>query len=618
MLDHLVPTPRKVEIDTVDLAAPPAVVWDHVRNGDLGDSPFVRALFALRTMPSRLRRGSAPPPSGAPESRTARPPEGRSGLRIDDLHSTPDHPGFQILGDEPRELTVGAIGKVWQLDIPFVHVDGPSAYAAFAEPGWVKVAWAIRVEPLGEVASRVVFEVRVDATDDASWASFSRYWRVIGPGSHFIRHVILAELRRRFGVPYEREEERALPGDTMLPDASGQVTLGITIRASPEAIWPWLVQMGCRRAGFYAIDTLDNDGPSAREILPELQRLEVGDVIPATPDGDDGFEVLAIAPNHALVLGGLFDVDAGQQIAFASPRPPRYWHVTWAFVLERLDDVTTRLHVRARAGFSRSERLHVAWIRPVHALMQTAQLRHLAARAEGTLARDTLRDLAEGVAGAAVMTLAWLTPFLRPARSHWGLSAEDAAARRAGDELVPEPRWSWTHAVEVEADPEDVWPWIAQIGADRGGFYSYQWLENLIGCEVRNAEALHPEWAHRVGTRLVLHPKTPALRIASMEEGRSLVAFAAPDEAARGEGRTWATASWAFLVEPLGAGRCRVVSRFRTACSTDLVTRLTQGPMLLEPVGFAMDRRMLLGIRERALAMKARAAGHLTYPRPIN
>jgi hypothetical protein len=56
-------------------------------------------------------------------------------------------------------------------------------------------------------------------------------------------------------------------------------------------------------------------------------------------------------------------------------------------------------------------------------------------------------------------------------------------------------------------------------------------------------------------------------------------------------------------VEPLGAGRCRVVSRFRTACSDDLATRLMQGPALLEPVGFAMDRRMLLGIRERVLAM---------------
>lgn len=585
MLDRLVPAPRKVEVNTVDLAATPAVVWNHLRHGDLGDSPFSRALFSLRTLPSRLGGGSPEPPV----------------LRIDRLRSTPELPGFQLLAEEPpRELVVGAIGKVWQLDIPFVHVDGPEAYAAFDEPGWIKVAWAIRVEPLGEAATRVVFEVRVDATDDESWAKFARYWLVIGPGSHFIRHTLLAGLRRRFGAPDEREEERALPGDELLPDAFGQMTLGITIEATPEAIWPWLLQMGAQRGGFYAIDVLDNGGkPSAREIHPELQHLEVGEIIAATPDGDDGFEVLAIEPHRALVLGGLFDVDHGKQLRFTSPRPDPYWHVTWAFVLERLGPTTTRLHVRARAAFPDAETLHLAWIRPVHALMQTSQLRHLAARAEGRLARDTFRDVAAGVGGAAIMTLAWLTPFLRSARNHWGLSTAEAKEPRLGDDLIMEPRWSWTHAIEIDAPAERVWPWVAQIGADRGGFYSYQWLENLAGCGVRNAEAIHPEWAHATGDALVLHPKMPPLRIVAMTEGHGFVAYARPDEAARAAGRPWAAATWAFLVEPLGPGRCRVVSRFRSACSDDVATRLAQGPTLLEPIGFAMDRRMLLGIRAR-------------------
>lgn len=118
-------------------------------------------------------------------------------------------PGFQLLGEEPsRELTVGAIGQVWQLDIPFVHVDGPAAYAAFAEPGWVKVAWALRVQPRGEAGSRLSVEIRVDATDEASWARFTRYWHLIGPGSHFIRQSLLASLRRRFGAPRALVETR--------------------------------------------------------------------------------------------------------------------------------------------------------------------------------------------------------------------------------------------------------------------------------------------------------------------------------------------------------------------------------------------------------------------------
>jgi hypothetical protein len=204
------------------------------------------------------------------------------------------------------------------------------------------------------------------------------------------------------------------------------------------------------------------------------------------------------------------------------------------------------------------------------------------------------------------MTLAWLTPFLRPKRSQWGLSAQEASLPRPGDELVPEPCWSWTHAVEVDASAERVWPWVAQIGADRGGFYSYQWLENLAGCDVHNAEAIHAEWAHQAGDDLVLHPKMPPLRVVLVMPGHSLVAFAAPDETERAEGRPWAAASWAFLLEPLTMGRCRVVSRFRSACSDDFATRLVQGPTLLEPVGFAMDRRMLLGIRDRVLATASR------------
>ena len=104
MLEDLVPTPRKLEVNAVDLAAPPTVIWNHIRHADLADSPLVRALFALRTLPSRLG------------GRTAELP----GIHIDDLRSTAERPGFQLLGEEPpRELTVGAIGKVWQLDIPF-------------------------------------------------------------------------------------------------------------------------------------------------------------------------------------------------------------------------------------------------------------------------------------------------------------------------------------------------------------------------------------------------------------------------------------------------------------------------------------------------------------------
>ncbi len=473
------------------------------------------------------------------------------------------------------------------------------------------MAWAVRVLPRGERGARVEFEVRVDATTDDAWEQVRRYYRLIGPGSHFIRHAVLAGIERDLGAPDAHENDRALEGDQFLPGALAQITKGITVAATPDAIWPWLVQMGCRRGGFYSVDLLDNGAPpSAREVHAELQDLAVGDVLPATPNGDDGFEVLRLVPSRALVLGGLYDLEAGGQLPFASARPLRSWHVTWSFVLEPLDANSTRLLARARAWWPPEEALHAAWIRPVHHLMQAVQLRHLAARAEGRLGSSNWGDAVEAVEGAATMLFALLTPFLRGPRSHWGLDAEDADAPRPGDDVVPVPRWSWTHGVEIDASASEVWPWVVQVGADRGGFYSYQALENLAGCGVHNAESIHLSEAHRLGDGLVLHPKMPPMRVESLRPEHHLLAVARPDEAAMADGRPWVRVSWLFQLEPLGDARCRFVSRYRCDCSDDLATLVAMGPTFMEPVGFAMDRRMLLGVKERAEA----AARLRTHP----
>lgn len=584
-LDRLIPNPRLVDIDRVDLAAPADVVWERIRHTDLAQSPATRALFHLRTI---LDRASGAPPAHA-------------GVTLDGLRSSADAPGFQILVDDPpREVAAGAIGQVWRLRIPFVHVDGAAAFRDFATPGNVKVAWAVRVSPLGPAGSHVEVEVRVTATDDASWRTFRRYFRLIGPGSRFIRRALLGALAREFGRPSSRDDDRILPGDGWLPDAAAQMTHRIDVAATPEDIWPWLVQMGGRRAGFYSIDVLDNGGArSAREIHADWQRLTVGDVVPATPRGADGFEVLAVGPPGTLLLGGLFDPATKRQLPFTSPRPERFWQMTWAFVLEPLDARSTRVTVRVRGAFSRRERRRALWARLIHPLMQTVQLRRLAARAEGRLRRDDWRDIGEGLAGAARMAVAMVTPFLRRRRARWGVDAPAAARPLPGDDLIPSPRWSWTHGIDIDAPPAAVWPWVAQIGADRGGFYSYQWLENLAGCRLRNAEAVHPEWELGVGQGLVLHPAVPPLPIAAVDRGRYLVAHAPAPPGAKVEGRPWVEASWLFLVEPSGPGRSRLVSRYRAACSDDLGTRLSFGPAIVEPIGTEMDRRMLRGVKAR-------------------
>ncbi|MFI5076828.1 MAG: hypothetical protein ACHQRO_05775 [Vicinamibacteria bacterium] len=584
-LDSVIATPRLVEIDRVDLSAPPAQVWQRMRHAALAHSPVTRALFALRTLVDRAGTTTEPP----------------RGVRIDDLTSSSQRPGFQVLVDDPpREVVVGAIGQVWRPRIPFVHVDGADAFAAFAAPGYVKVAWAIRLSPLDEGSTHLELEVRVSATDDAAWRRFGRYFLLIGPASRYIRRSLLRALGRELGRA-EPGEDRPLAGDERLPDATRQLTHRVDIAATAAEIWPWLVQMGCRRGGFYSIDALDNGGRrSAREIHPELQGLAAGDVIPATPDGAGGFEVLDLNAPHALVLGGLYDRALGRQLPFAAARPERFWHVTWAFALQPLDGRSTRLTVRVRGAFAASERWRARWIPAAHRIMEAAQLRQLAARAEGRLPRDDWRDVVDGVGGAMRMAWAFLTPFLRGRRDRWGFDRESAARPLPGDELVPTPGWSWTHGVEIDAPPAAVWPWVAQIGADRGGFYSYQWLENLAGCRLRNAERIHPEWQVRPGGRIVLHPAVPALPIAAVDSGRFFVAHAPASADAVAAGAPWVAISWLFLVEPLDRGRSRFVSRYRVACSDSLRARLAFGPALVEPIGAEMDRRMLLGVKARA------------------
>lgn len=216
------------------------------------------------------------------------------------------------------------------------------------------------------------------------------------------------------------------------------------------------------------------------------------------------------------------------------------------------------------------------------------------------LSSTSARDVLEGLGGAVRMAFTIATPFLRGTRSHWGLDPEAAERPLPGDELVPSPRWSYTHGIEIEASAEDVWGWVAQIGATRGGFYSYAWLENIAGCDLHNAESVNPEWEMKVGDDLVMHPKAPSLKIVEVHKGRFLLAHGAADEAARAAGEPWAAASWLFFVEPLGERRCRFISRHRAASSDDLMSRLAFGRALVEPIGFAMDRRMLLGVKERA------------------
>lgn len=161
------------------------------------------------------------------------------------------------------------------------------------------------------------------------------------------------------------DDARILPGDDLVPAPSHTETRGIEIDAPPSAVWPWLVQMGYERAGWYSYDQLDMKGHSADAIMPGLQSIKVGDVLPTFPGG--GFDVRVVDEGHALAVYTDTAITAAQAAAFAASQetvplglqasgsfmrttPPDF-AASWAFVLDPLPGDRTRLIERVRVWF---------------------------------------------------------------------------------------------------------------------------------------------------------------------------------------------------------------------------------------------------------------------------
>lgn len=155
------------------------------------------------------------------------------------------------------------------------------------------------------------------------------------------------------------EVRRPLPGDALIAHPIVSLTYAITIDVPPDRVWPWLVQMGCGRAGWYSYDRLDNGGrPSSTRIQPAWQQLAIGDVLPGAPGMRDAFVVVDFLAGTMLLLGvptgqgrqvgqtPARDADAGTPAVAAAAPAVR---MTWCFLLEETTAHHTRLLTRARA-----------------------------------------------------------------------------------------------------------------------------------------------------------------------------------------------------------------------------------------------------------------------------
>jgi hypothetical protein len=196
----------------------------------------------------------------------------------------------------------------------------------------------------------------------------------------------------------------------------------------------------------------------------------------------------------------------------------------------------------------------------------------------------------------------------------WGATDEEIAALQPGDDLIGDANVTATRAITIRRSPDVVWPWIAQLGQGRGGFYSYDFLENLVGCDIHSADRVVPEWQRiSVGDEVRLAP-TSGLKVAIFEPGRALVLQGSLPIA-----RTPPfDSTWAFVLCEQPDGTTRLLSRERYGY------RRWWAPLVVEPtqaLSFVMSRKMLLGIRDRAegdslcSALESDSAAHEEFHR---
>jgi hypothetical protein len=220
------------------------------------------------------------------------------------------------------------------------------------------------------------------------------------------------------------------------------------------------------------------------------------------------------------------------------------------------------------------------------------------------IARPALEVAEAVVGGVEVALISLAAPLVRRRYVRWGATPAEVGAWMAGDELVPDPKLGYTRALTIAAPPHDVWRWLAQIGQGRGGLYSYDALENLVGCRIHSTDRVLPEHQDlAVGDLIRMGPDGyPCFRVVEVDPGRTLVLLGAdprPPHELPGPQAPAGLSTWQWSLDPRSDGRAtRLLVRQRlTYPDKRAVSMLWH---LVEPVAFVMERRMLLGLRERA------------------
>jgi hypothetical protein len=200
----------------------------------------------------------------------------------------------------------------------------------------------------------------------------------------------------------------------------------------------------------------------------------------------------------------------------------------------------------------------------------------------------------------AVLALLVLTFVLivRPWYMSWGAAESDLSMAMSADAIMPAAATVSTRVITIDAPPSVVWGWIVQLGQGRGGFYSYDWLENLFAAQMRNAETIDPDLAMRVGDTISYQQNGPFDRVTAIVPGREMIV---------GDG-------WEWYLAPIDGNRTRLIVRYGYDCSSSWAHRIFYYTVF-EPAHFVMESGMMMGIKERSEQSMVRTTSHASVSR---
>jgi len=183
---------------------------------------------------------------------------------------------------------------------------------------------------------------------------------------------------------------------------------------------------------------------------------------------------------------------------------------------------------------------------------------------------------------------------IRPWHVRWGATEAEIQADLPGDELAPEHTTVATRAITIRTPANQVWPWLVQIGQGRGGMFSYDGLENLVGCDIHTLNRIVPALQElKAGDeiRLAKYEALPRFRVVLADVNRALVLRSVDSETGEADGGIWA-----FVLEPVDAQTTRLIVRHREGPAADGMTRTINA--VFDPISFFMEQKMMRTLRD--------------------